>query len=103
MIRFPFVCVERLYIMRNELEKVLKEELRYLAIDTRERLGITQLEMGSRLEMSENSYSAIEPGRAMCGTLTTVLLLQMQSDPRGFLERIASQFEQSYEKEYQTV
>ena len=37
--------------MRQEFEKILGEEFRYLAIKTRGRLGLTQKEMGERLQM----------------------------------------------------
>lgn len=73
-------------MMRNEMGDVLKEMLRELAITTRDRLALTQREMGRRLEMSESSYSDIETGESMCGTLTTVLLLGMQSDPGEFIQ-----------------
>ena len=39
--------------MRQDFEKILGEELRYLAIETRERLGLTQKEMGEELQMGE--------------------------------------------------
>jgi len=103
MLRFPFVCVGYYMTMRYEYEKVLKEELRCLAIETRDRLGITQLEMGNRLQMAENSYAAIEAGRAMCGTLTTVLLLEMQDDPSVFLKEVAGSFAKQYHKELQPL
>lgn len=89
--------------MRSEFEKILKEELRFLAIDTRERLNITQKEMGRKLEMSESSYSDIETGRCMCSTLTTVLLLDMQEDADEALRRIIGEFAKLYEKEMQSA
>lgn len=85
--------------MRHEKEKILKEELRFLAIKTRDRLEITQREMSSMLEMSESSYSDIETGESMCGTLTAVLLLGMQSDPKDFIESTGSKLRDFYEKE----
>lgn len=85
--------------MRNEKEKVLKEELRSLAIRTRDRLKITQREMSEKLEMSESSYSDIETGESMCGTLTTVLLLGMQSDPKDFIRSAGTKLRGFYEKE----
>ena len=36
--------------MRQEFEKILGEELRYVAIKTRENLHLTQKEMGARLQ-----------------------------------------------------
>ena len=89
--------------MRHEKEELLKEELRILAILTRDRLHITQSAMAHRLSMSESSYSDIETGRTMCGTLTVILLLGMQEDPKKFLQDVKLKFIQRYEKEMQPV
>lgn len=89
--------------MRYELEKILKEELRFLAITTRNRLNLTQKEMGERLIMSESSYSDIETGRFMCSTLTTLLLLDLQDNPYDFLQKVKTKFVQWYEKEMQPI
>ena len=83
--------------MRTEKESLLKDELRLLAIRTRDRLDLTQREMAERLEMSESSYSDIETGVYMCGTLTVMLLLLMQEDPRGFLQALDEAFAKQYE------
>ena len=85
------------------MEEILKEELRVLAIRTRDKLGITQKEMSKRLVMSESSYSDIETGKAMCGTLTAVLLLNMQDAPNTDLLRLRELFEKQHEKEMQAV
>ena len=89
--------------MRNEKEKVLKEELRVLAIRTRDNLKITQREMGRKLEMSESSYSDIETGESMCGTLTAILLLGLQPNPCEFINSTLSKFQKLYEKEMRTA
>ena len=79
--------------MRQELEKILGEEIRYLAIETRDRLGLTQKDMGERLQMGESSYSDLETGDTICAsTLTGMLLLEMQEDPTIFLRRLAKRF-----------
>ena len=83
--------------MRSEKESLLKDELRLLAIRTRDRLDLTQREMAERLEMSESSYSDIETGVYMCGTLTAMLLLLMQEDPRRFLQALDEAFAKQYE------
>ncbi len=89
--------------MRHELEKILAKELRFLAIETRERLKLTQKEMGKRLHMSESAYSDIETGRSTCGALTEALLLNMQDDPAAFLQKVSKKFAEWYEKEMQPV
>ena len=89
--------------MRNEMERLLKEELRVLAIRTRDRLHLTQREMASKLEMSESSYSDIETGRTKCSTLTAVLLLCMQDEPKNFLQTVEAKFAAHYEGELQPV
>lgn len=89
--------------MRHEKEELLKQELRILAIRTRDRLHLTQSEMGKRLEMSESSYSDIETGKTMCGTLTAILLVNMQNDPSAFLLELSIKFSKQYERELQSV
>ena len=89
--------------MRYEMEELLKEELRILAIRTRDLLHLTQKEMAQRLVMSESSYSDIETGKNMCGTLTAILLLHMQDDPNTYLRHLQNQFEKQYAKEMQVV
>ena len=84
--------------MRTEKESLLKDELRLLAIRTRDRLDLTQREMAERLEMSENSYSDIETGVYMCGTLTAMLLLLEQEDSNAFLQALAIAFAKQYEE-----
>ena len=74
--------------MRHQMEEILKEELRRLAIVARDELHLTQREMAESLEMSESSYSDIETGRTMCGTLTTTLLLNKLGDPTVALRQI---------------
>ena len=89
--------------MRNELENFWGEELRYLAIRTRNRLHLTQREMGERLEMGENSYSDIETGRYSCGMLTTILLLAMQEDIQFYLCDTQSKFGEWLEQRNKSV
>lgn len=88
--------------MRQEFEKILGEEMRYLAIETRDRKKLSQKEMGERLHMSESSYSDLETGHTICGSaLTLILLLEMQDDPMIFIERVAVRFAKRYEEELQ--
>lgn len=87
--------------MRGEMEEILKEELRVLALKTRDRMQLTQNRMSELLAMSETSYSDIETGTYMCGTLTTVLLLMAQENPEIFLEELSGKFQELYEKELQ--
>ena len=84
--------------MRHIMEKTLKEDLRVLAIRERERMGLTQREMAERLMMSESSYSDIETGKAMCGTLTAVLLLAALEKPQLYFEGLKKLLRNSYEK-----
>lgn len=87
--------------MRRKFENILGEEFRYLAIQTRERLKLTQRQMGELLQMSENSYCYIETGHSSCGVLTAVLLLSMQEDPKEFLDHLTAKFAEKYEEEMQ--
>ena len=90
-------------MVRDDLETILGEEFRFLAIKTRERLKLTQKEMGDRLQMSDSSYSDIERGLNSPSALTAVLLLNMQDDPNFFLNTIDEKFRSWYEREMTTV
>lgn len=89
--------------MRKALEKIFGEELRVLAIGTREKLELTQREMGDILQMSESSYSDIETGRSHCGMVSTILLLELQEDPDDFIQRAKEKANLWYEKEMQLI
>lgn len=86
-------------MVRNIMEAFLKDELRVLAIKTRDRLQLTQKEMANKFEMSESSYSDIETGVFMCGTLTTMLLLSEQDDPKSVLDEFKVKLEEHVNKE----
>ena len=90
-------------MIREDLETILGEEFRFLAIKTRERLKLTQKEMSDRLQMSDSSYSDIERGINNPSTLTAVLLLNMQDDPNFFLNTVNEKFREWYEREMTTV
>ena len=90
-------------MIRDDLETILGKEFRLLAIKTRERLQLTQKEMGDRLQMSDSSYSDIERGVYKCSALTTVLLLNMQDDPNFFLNAVNEKFRDWYESEITSV
>ena len=53
--------------------------------------------------MSDSSYSDIERGINTPGTLTAVLLLNMQDDPNFFLNTVNEKFQEWYEREMTTV
>lgn len=85
------------------MEAILKDELRTLALKTRGRRDIPQRVMAEELVMNESSYSLLESGVYMCGTLTAILLLSMQEDPKEFLQKISQKFENLKEMEEATV
>lgn len=86
-------------VLRDKMEKLLKRELRSLMLKTRADLELTQSKMGDRYVMSENSYSALENGEYMCGTLTTIFLLRDQKDPGKVLDEITEKLEKLREEE----
>ena len=91
-------------MIRNDLTTILGEELRFLAIQTRHRLKLTQKEMGERLYMSYSNYSDIETGQIeCCSTLTAMLLLGMQDDPNAFVSDVIIRFQKWYEMDMQPV
>lgn len=90
-------------MMRNIMQKLLKEELRVLAIRTRGHLQLTQREMAGRLEISESAYSNIETWASMCGTLTAILLLLQQEDSESCLKDFGEKLEEQYDKEMRAL
>ena len=89
--------------MRDEMEELLKGELRTLAIRTRDRLNYKQKQMAEALAMSNSSYSDIETGEHMCGTLTVVLLLMLQPDPDECLRDLETKFQKLYDRVEQLI
>ena len=85
--------------MREQMEDVLKKELRFLALKERNRCGYTQEQMSEVLMMSKRSYSDIECGISACGTLTAILLILHTEDPNLFLYRIEKEFRKLMIKE----
>ena len=47
--------------MRQKLKSILGEERGFLALETREHLGVTQKRMREKLNMGERSYSEAFP------------------------------------------
>ena len=89
--------------MRQEPSNVFGEDLRILTIRTRNRLDITQKEMGELLYMSESSYSDIETGKSHCSMATAILLLEMQKEPKQFLQNTVSKATGRKAKELQPI
>lgn len=83
--------------MRNEMEAILKEAFKELALKTRYERGLTQNKMSKALVMSERSYEDIERGKTGCGALTVVLLLMEIDDPILFLNSLKKKLEKAYE------
>lgn len=90
-------------ILRDKMEQLLKSYLRSLALQTRSNMEVTQRIMSERYVMAENSYSALESGDYMCGTLTTVFLLADQPDPTATLKDIKEKLEKLREEELITL
>ena len=86
-------------VLREKMNQTLKNELRSMMLQTRAGLDLTQNKMSERYVMSENSYSSLEKGEYMCGTLTTILLLCDQNDSAHVLEEIATKLKKLREGE----
>lgn len=90
-------------ILRDKMENYLKHRLRVLALKTRSDMGLTQRVMSERYIVAENSYSALETGEYMCGTLTTILLLADQKDLILTINEIMTDLEKIREEELMTI
>lgn len=84
--------------MRNEMEMVLKQKFRNLALKIRYEQGLTQSEMSKALVMSERSYEDIERGQSGCGALTIVLLLMKVDNPIIVLDELRMELKKAYDK-----
>lgn len=84
--------------MRNEMEAILKETFRDLALKIRYEQGFTQSKMSRALVMSERSYEDIERGQSGCGALTIILLLMKVENPLTVLDELKLELEKAYEK-----
>ena len=82
--------------MRTEMEAIMKEAFRELALRMRYDRGLTQQKMAEDLAMSTRSYEDIECGNNACGALTVCLLLMQCEDANKFLEDLQKQFEKAY-------
>lgn len=82
--------------MRNEFEKIIKDTFRILALQTRDAHHLTQERMAEALVMVPRSYTDIESGVSMCGTLTALLLLMDQENPSIVLNDLKKKFEKLY-------
>ena len=73
---------------RRQMQKVLKRNLHVLLLRTRDHMGLKQYEMAEHYVMSNTSYSDLERGKTSCGTLTLLLLLHDQDDPKAALDAL---------------
>ena len=72
LVKFSSFVFGRNIIMRREMEYLLKDELRLLAIKTRDRLSITQREMADKLVMSEYVGEVEHLGRCELNTFVGI-------------------------------
>ncbi len=77
---------------RDEMEDILGDLLRVLALDERARLGLTQAKMAETLAMSQRSYAYIENGQSNCSALTTILLLLQCPTRENFFSELERRF-----------
>lgn len=97
LIKFYCLSVGRgTAVMRAEMEAILKETFRDLALKLRYDRKITQYMMAEALVMSERSYEDIECGRSACGALTICLLLMECEDANEFLADLRVKFDEVY-------
>ena len=85
-------------VMRSEMETILKETFRDLALKIRYEQGLTQSKMSDALVMSERSYEDIERGQSGCGALTIVLLLMKADNPIVVLDNLKIELEAAYRR-----
>ena len=82
--------------MRAEMELIMRDAFRGLALRMRYDKKLTQYKMAEALVMSARSYEDIGCGNNACGALTVCLLLMQCEDAIAFLEDLQKQFEKEY-------
>lgn len=73
---------------RRQMQETLKQNLHVLLLRTRDQMGLKQHEMAEHYAMSNTSYSDLERGKTSCGTLTVLLLLHDQDDPKAVIDTL---------------
>lgn len=75
--------------MRKQFTNKLRAHFQEHILLDRDRLGISQEEMASRLAMCPRSYSNLEHGKSCCGGVTLLAyMLFICKDTDSFLEEI---------------
>ncbi|MBQ8640775.1 MAG: hypothetical protein IJ480_01035 [Clostridia bacterium] len=80
------------------MEHCLNEALRPILLKTRARLGLTQNRMARRYVMANNTYSELEAGKHGFGSLTIILLLRDQEDPKKVLKDLGNILDQAHKE-----
>lgn len=66
--------------MRNAIQKELKNYLAKRMKQARKEKNLSQLKMAELLQMDTRSYSDIENGKSLCGTVTFICFLLFVAD-----------------------
>ena len=73
---------------RKQMQEIMKQNLHVLLLRTRDHMGLKQHEMAKHYAMSNTSYSDLERGVSSCGSLTLLLLLHDQEDPKAVVDML---------------
>jgi len=85
--------------MRYILKYILIEEPRNLPVRTRDKMEPPQ----KLREISEIPRLDIETEKSMCGSLTTVLLLGLQSYTKSLIQCVCKKYSEKYRMEMQSL
>lgn len=89
-----------IYYMKEAYTMIFKQCFRSYLLQTRTQLGLTQVQMSERLNISERAYANLEGGHSCCSTITFVLFLISCADNDnydGFIENLRNSFNEIYE------
>ena len=91
---------EKVILLNIREKDVLREMMREQFLQTRGRLRLTQSEMAERLGISERSYSALDRGEYLCGTMTLLrFMIYCHNDPIQLLDKCRKEIEKKEEKQ----
>lgn len=80
--------------MRKLFHTILKKQFHEALVYSREKEGVTQLEMAQILSMDERSYIDLDHGKICCSAITLALfLIYVCEDVGSFLGKLRSAIE----------
>lgn len=83
--------------MKKVYATIFKQCFRVYLLQTRTKLGLTQVQMAEKLNIGSRAYADLERGKFCCSAITLVFFLLLCEDSRDtFLEDLRKNFNEIY-------